>query len=209
MMPFQAMRMRGAGSVTFATWSASDGATQLPLGVNNRQVSAVYSALTAGFYYLRRATMGKSSGKWYWETTVVTHTSGNTFYVTPALVLSSHFTTSPDTATYPGLASDSIGGPYIGSDGNTYKGGVGVSVGTGSATIRHRLDMDAGTYSQAKDGGSFVTVATGLTGTYYPAIFARKAVGYTGTMTLTSNVNFGQNAFTYSVPSGYNPGVYT
>lgn len=58
-------------SVTYATWNPSDKSANVTL--SNGNLTATITANTA--FYGARATIGKSSGKWYWEQTVSDTTS--------------------------------------------------------------------------------------------------------------------------------------
>jgi hypothetical protein len=199
------------GPGDYAILNPSDKASVLTLASNN-QLTVNWAGTTGGIYYLVRATQGKSSGKWYWETSLNGQGTGtDARYVTAALILAGYALTSPNTSTYPGLSSDSVGGPFFRSDVRTYKNAVG-STALGSmftsGIVRHALDMDAGTYQQALNAGSFVTVATGLSGTYFPALVARRGTSGSTSGDTGASANFGASAFSYSVPSGYNAGVF-
>lgn len=210
-MPFHAIRLRRAGPlITYATLNPSDKGDDTGIVLSGGNLIATVGLTpTAGRYYLARSTMGKSSGKWYWETFVERYGPGGNNYSYGSCVLcNSSYLMEQTSANYPGLTSDVAGGPYF-LDG-TYVGGVSVKAfptGT-NATIRHKLDMDAGTYEQAFDSGSFTTVMTGLSGSLFPASMAREGSEPPGAKGFSIH-NFGQSSFAYSVPSGFNPGVFT
>jgi hypothetical protein len=201
---------------TYATLNPSDKAAISVLSNNNLTFTVSNNDATAGIYYMVRGTQGVSSGKWYWETAIFgAGSGGNTYYTSGALLRSDYALVSPNTSTYPGSTAISVGGPFHMSDVKTYQNAVG-SAALGSATaagttrlLRHRLDMDAGTYEQALDGGSWVTVATGLTGTYFPSLMFREGTsGGAAGQSAAATANFGASAFSYEVPSGFNAGVF-
>jgi len=131
-----------------------------------------------------RATLGVSTGKWYWE-------------VSPdATSLLGIATAQATLASYVG--SDSYGwGIY--SNGYKYTGGSGVSYGssfTSGDIIGVALDLDAGTLVFYKNGVSQGAAFTGLAGgPYFPAI---------GHQDMDASINFGQRDFEYTPPTGFN-----
>ena len=58
-------------SITYATWNPSDKGTNITLSNGNLTVAKG----NAGWESVR-ATIGVSSGKWYWEVTANTYVSG-------------------------------------------------------------------------------------------------------------------------------------
>lgn len=182
------------GAKAYTVWNALDKTANCTLSGGNLIATA---ATTVNFNAVR-AVLGLSAGQHYWET-VHNFASGNF----AAGVCTSAFTMSATTLGADG-AGLSAAGPRA-SDGvcfykNANTGDAGTIV-TGSR-VRHWLDMDAGTYKAAIGAGSWVTVATGLTGTWFPV--AQFQVS-------TQNVvaNFGASAFTYAVPTGAQAGLYT
>jgi len=171
-------------AVTYATWNPSDKAPNVTL--SNGNLTAV--GLSSGDCV--RATVGKSSGKWYWEvTTAGTINSFGVGVTTSGTTITIAFT---DAATGYGVID-------IGWKGNngSYTAGYTSAYSTGDI-MGILLDMDAGTIEIRRNGVANSVMFSGLTGTFYPAV-----QGYTN---LTAN--FGASAFTYSVPSGYNSGLY-
>jgi hypothetical protein len=130
------------------------------------------------------ATIGMSSGKWYWEVTCI---SGA--YM---IGISKDVTPITDWQTTNGLA-------YYGSNGQKYTNSAGAAYGATFTTgdvIGLALDMDAGTLVFYKNGTSQGTAFTGITGTYFASL---QNPGANGTMSF----NFGQRAFAYTAPSGF------
>ena len=154
------------------------------------------------------ATIGVSSGKWYWELNA-NHNGAEIVGITNI---------SDYTGKHPGQASGSWG--YYSDDGNKYVEGTASSYGASYTTgdiIGFALDMDAGTLVAYKNNSSQGTLASSLTGDIYPAIGDGASNG------TTNNVfNFGQDSsfagnetaqgntdgngigdFYYAPPSGY------
>ena len=131
------------------------------------------------------ATIGMSSGKWYWEVTCI---SGGPYMIG----ISKDVTPITDWQTTNGLA-------YFGSNGQKYTNSAGTAYGATFTTgdvIGLALDMDAGTLVFYKNGTSQGTAFTGITGTYFASL---QNPGANGTMAF----NFGQRVFANTAPSGF------
>lgn len=138
-------------------------------------------------------TLAISSGKWYWETQITAAAQNG---AASGIV---------GTGFNPNANADS--GFYFGATGYGYRcdgNKINNSTGPGSSygatyttndIIGVALDLDAGTLTFYKNGTSQGTAYTGLSGSFYPAIY-----GYTST---NYYVNFGQRAFAYTAPSGF------
>lgn len=183
----QMLMAMGVVPTTYATWNPSDKGSGCTLSNGNLTVSASgYS--NSGV----RATIGKSTGKWYWELTVV---SGS--YNLASV--------GPNTWSLAASAMSGCWG-YLQATGDAYNnsnGGVtyGATWTTAGDVIGVALDMTNGTVTMYKNGSSQGTMASGLSGTFYPT-------WSTGNNAASLTANFGASAFAYSVPSGYNSGVY-
>lgn len=182
------------GAKTYAAWNAADKTANCTLSGGNLTATA---AATAN-YNAARATIGISAGQHYWETT---HN-----FAAGTVTLAGICTAAFAMATT-GIGTDAGGlsasGPR--TDGNCYfKNVVAGDAGTvaNGTLVRHHLDMDSGTYRVAIGAGSFVTVATGLTGTWF-------AVAQFQTNAHAVVANFGATAFTYAAPVDALSGVYT
>ena len=135
-----------------------------------------------------RATMGVSSGKWYWE---FEHLGGNASHGIQKA--------SSDLGSFPG-GSDADGiswfvGGNIYRDGSTsaYSGttyAVGDCIGTA-------LDLDTGTLTFYKNGVSQGVAASGLTGEWFPAF------GSSNVSVVSLVANFGQTKFKYAAPTNF------
>lgn len=180
-------------STTYATWNPSDKGGGVVLSNGNLTASVSTTPTDGGCV---RSTIGKSSGKWYWEIT-----ANSTQYTTVAVM---NGTDSVASGTFPGAGPG--GYMYYGLSGTKYNNGGSTSYGASFAIsdiIGVKLDMTAGTIEFLKNNVSQGVAFTGLSGTMYAA---------TGNYTINVNLctaNFGATAFTYSVPSGYNAGLYT
>lgn len=186
----------GAGTA-YATWSPTDLAASLTLSNGNLTVTNTSGSGSIS-YRTGRATIGKTAGKWYWEVTINDLTNSAGFI---GVALSSQSLTN-----FIGVSGG--GWSYQATNGNCNSNGS-VAYGTSWTTgdvIGVALNVDAGTVTFYKNGTSLGTIqAAGCTsvtgGTVYPA-YTEGRNGHQFT------ANFGASAFTYSVPSGYNPGVF-
>jgi hypothetical protein len=138
------------------------------------------------------STIGMTSGKWYAEMTVTTAGTES----------SCGIATQPDVVgAYVGNNTNSWG--YYNSNGEKYNNSIGVTYGATYTTgdvIGIAFDADAGTLIFYKNNTSQGTAFTGLTsGPYYFAISGRTS----GTPNNCS-INFGQQPFVYTPPTGFN-----
>jgi hypothetical protein len=154
------------------------------------------SASSASTTTVVLATIGVSSGKWYWEY-MQTSTTGADLCLSG---LARDNVTLTATQSYIGM--DSNGWGYYGT-GWTYHNAVanqtyGATYGNNDV-IGVAFDADAGTLVFYKNGVSQGTAYTGLTsGPYFPAF------GDGGSTTnIAQNVNFGQQPFKYTPPTGF------
>ena len=149
-------------------------------------------AVTAGFsttYAKPLGTIGMSSGKWYWETTIVAVGSAAAVGVGDGSV--------PSTTTGLGGAAGELS--YV-SNGQKYTNAVASAYGatyTTNDVIGVAYDADAGSITFYKNNTSQGTI-TGLSGTKFPGVSA------TGGTAQQYAVNFGQRSFTYTPPTGFN-----
>jgi hypothetical protein len=140
------------------------------------------------------ATMGVSSGKWYWEV------SGTTANEQLHGVAKLPVATTANVTPYLSLIPDSYG--YYSANGNkTSYSAVSASYGSSYTTndvVGVALDMDAGTITFYKNNVSQGVAFTGLSGTFAPAFSANG-----NSSGITVNCNFGQRPFAYTAPSGF------
>lgn len=134
---------------------------------------------------LVKATIGISSGKWYWE---CIQTAGTNAMFGLATIDS--------TNSFCGGGTTSWG--YYGGAGTKWYNNSGTAYGSSFTTndvIGVAFDADAGTLVFYKNNTSQGTAFTGLTGSIYtPAA---------GNGSNTSVFNFGQRSFAYTPPSGF------
>lgn len=175
-------------SRSYATWNPSNVKTGTTLTNSN---------LTMSVGGLGVATLGKSSGKWYWEVSM----DSNTQYPCVGICTSAF---NVNSRSFPGDDANSWG--YYGYDGGKYTSNTYTAYGAAYASstpqvIGVALDMDAGTVTFYKNGVSQGQAFSGLSGTIYPA--NGMAISTTGTQT----ANFGQTPFAYPAPAGFK-GLY-
>ena len=181
----------GASAAAYTTWNPSDKSSAITLSAGNLVVThaAVDSVASV------RSTVGKSSGKWYWEVTMTALGGNNNSLI--GVMRSSTPVTS-----YPG--ADTAGYSYYGLGGTKYYNAVSTTYGatyTVGDVIGVALDMDAGTLTFYKNNVSQGVAFTWLSGTYYAAhgcYYSNEAI----------SANFGASALTYSPPAGFNAGLY-
>lgn len=181
-------------ATTFAAWDTLNKDTQIDLSNSNLTATGNSNAR----FGVVLGTIGKSSGKWYWEYTVDTIDGlGNSIWGVGGF--------GTTLTTYVGHDADGYGNyPNTGSGANKVNNNSFQAYGNSAVTgdiIGISLDMDAGEISISINGVDQGVMYTGLTGTLYPA-FSTNVIGNAVT------ANFGQSAFVYSVPSGYNAGLY-
>lgn len=134
------------------------------------------------------ATMGVSSGKWYWE--VKPDSSFVMVGITPL--------SSVPVNTWPGQPGPQALG-YYSNNGQKYNNGTGSAYGatwTSADLIGIALDMDAGTLTFYKNGTSQGVAFSSLTGTYFPILGGPNAYN-------SGHINFGQRPFEQTPPSGH------
>lgn len=177
---------------TYATWNPADKGANATLSGGNLSI-VTYANSSA------RATVGVSSGKWYWE---ITRTAGLDALAGVGSATAAVFASGG--SAYPG--ADAQGWSYYSNDGSKFHSGSSSAYGAAwaiGAVVGVALDMDAGTLTFYKNGVSQGVAATGLTGTMYPMIGGASNGG-----TSSASANFGATAFAYSVPSGFNAGIF-
>lgn len=177
-------------AITYATFNPADTNANVTLSGGNLVASP-----NSGSWGTTRTTISKTSGKWYWEYTL----SGASMSVMSGSALSTFVLSNPLGTT---VTSDAWG--YF-VNGQKYYNNVNTAYGaayTYGDVISVLLDMDAGSIAFYKNGVAQGTAFTGLSGSMFGAV---SVVTSGGSVT----ANFGASAFNYSVPSGYNAGLYT
>jgi hypothetical protein len=177
------------GSVTYATWNPADKAAGITLSGSD----LIATASDADIYAVR-STIGKSSGKWYFEYTVTAAPANSTSY---------GIKTSGEANTV--LVGDTTGGYGYNDVGQKKYNAIDTAYGAAPANgtvIGVLLNMDDLEISFRHNNTSYGVAFTVTAATY----FAAMSSGY-GANQVTAN--FGASAFVYSVPAGYNSGLYT
>ena len=142
-----------------------------------------------------RASIGVTSGKWYWEVTLVDATA-SAGGKRAAIGIANQ---NKDVSTWVGADANSWS--FVTDTGNKATNGSGTAYcpacGTGDI-IGVALDADNGTLVFYKNGTSLGTAFSGLTSgnTYFPAISMAVA-------SAQSAANFGQRPFAYTPPTGF------
>jgi hypothetical protein len=138
------------------------------------------------------ATIGVSSGKWYWEVLTVAIGGGKSHVI--------GVDSDANASGADGLISAGNRYSYASFNGNKYSGATSSAYGATydvGDTVGVALDMDNGSITFYKNGVSQGVAFTGLSGAYYPAI------SDTGGGNVTLTANFGQRPFAYTAPSGF------
>lgn len=186
MMQVIAALMKKASAAVYATWNPADKGANVSLSNGNLTALNV-----AGSNELVRSTLGKSTGKWYWELTVGA--------VRQDLGVAN---ASESLTTFTGASANSTG---YNSSGSIFRNSsvlASVAAYAPGDVIGIALDMTAGTVAFYKNNVLQYT-ATGLTGTMYAA------GGGTSSSPSSVTANFGATALVYSPPAGFNAGLYT
>jgi hypothetical protein len=201
----------------YASWSSTNKSSNITLSNNN----LTFRGGTVNKFGTGIATIGKSSGKWYWEITI------NTPAGTALGGLVGACNWIPDSANTKNVWQN-LQGAGISNNGTVpclrlWISGAG-PITSGSCitslvnndVISFALDMDSPTKSLKiyKNGIQHGITITGLTGTWYPACMSQGTV-----ITAGGTANFGQNAWSTNptvtstrntlFAAGYNQGVYT
>jgi hypothetical protein len=189
--------LTSATAANFAVLNPLDYSNGAPI---NGNLALSNSASTN--YYGARATFGLSSGKWYWEQTIVTLSTQNASnaQIDGGVCLSTYTLSS-------GIGSAGSWGfqNSNGSATNSWKfdNGTGTNTFTifGAGDIAgFALDMGAGTLAVYRNNTLQFTCSTSLAGnTVFPVGWAYAASGQSASCA----INFGQRPFTYTPPTGF------
>ena len=183
---------------TYATWNPADKHADITLSEGNLK------ATNSGSWRSVRATIGKGSGKHYFEVTLTDVTYLSIGLATAAAALTS----------YPG-ASD-YGCSY--DRGVIYRTPTGIFATNGKsgpdpaagAILCIAFDCDAGKMWFGVNG-TWIGSGNPAAGTDWSLSFPAGTTLFpaAGVQTANCTANFGASAFTYTVPSGFNSGIYT
>jgi hypothetical protein len=192
--------LTGAAAFAAATWNSADKGSNVALSGGD-----LVATTSSTSNHAVRSTISKTTGKWYWEVTIGSGTV-NRIGVANATFSVSAGSGSPNSslglATH-SLAVDRAGSVWVPNGGGTTIGSIGAM--TEGDVVCIALDMDNGTVAFRKNAGTFLTVS----GANVPtgAIFA--AVGQYDGSDDVMTANFGASPFAFTVPTGFNEGLYT
>ena len=170
--------------------SASNYATLNPLDSAGGVISDGNLSATQTATGRKKSTIGVSSGKWYWEVTA--KSSGDLMIGASSVTLSA-------AGAIVGSAANDYG--YYSTNGQKYTNGTSSAYGatyTTNDVIGVALDLNSGTITFYKNNTSQGTAFTGVSGTLTPAVSSGGAAG------ASFAINFGQQPFTYTPPTGFN-----
>ena len=180
-------------SATFATWSATDKSSSVSLSNGD------LTAMASSYQVAARATIGKSTGRWYWEVTV--DNTSSSYAAVGVLTMSALFDYGlGNSSIAPGIGFSPSGSISVssGSSGSAcgYASGnvIGVALDLVSRAIYFSVNglWQGGADPAASTGG----LALGISGeSMYPAV----SLGVGDVLT----VNFGQGPFAHAAPSGF------
>ncbi|MFF2090182.1 SPRY domain-containing protein [Paenibacillus sp. NPDC058174] len=172
--------------MTLVTWDITNKGSSVLLTNNNM------TAMVPNLSNTARASVGRNSGKWYWEITFNALRNVMVGIVNSAAGVEQTY----NSIYHRGIYSFS-GNKIIGPTGQPYGSSFGAA-----DTIGILLNLDQGTIEFLKNNTSFGIAFSDLLtlGTVYPSITAASGSGG-GTV----NANFGATPFKYTVPLGYSP----
>lgn len=170
---------------TYATWNPSDKNAAVTLSGGNLVAACTAAGATV------RATVGKSSGQWYWEVTL----SGSGYWFLGVANTTQALSSQLGTPNSTGVQSNDY---YYNS--STSGPGTGYTLVSGNV-IGFGLDADAKTLKIYQDNVLRITIGAIQAGTVYPAVS-----GYSGTEVYTAN--FGATPFVYNPLPAYNQGIF-
>lgn len=190
--------------IEFATWNALVNAANITFSGGDLDVTP--SAFHATAWNCALCLYVKDYGQWYWETT---HTFSGTGDVVAGICnIDFNLLTQPGLAFSPTPPVEySVAGPDKNGDCR-FNGAITASLGalTSGDVVRHWLDLDAGIYRVAVNGGAWVTMTDAIPsgGGYFPVVGFLKPAGSTASCL----ANFGASAFAYTPPDGARAGFY-
>lgn len=181
-------------SYTYATMNPSDKSANISLSGGNLVVNRNGGAGVV------RATIGKASGKWYWEATITAGASPDCFLgvANATAVLTGN------------LGANVNGWSVVMDDGGYYNNGaIGLTGGTTFPAVAgdvfgFELDCGAGTFTVYRNNTALTPnpLFTNVQGQFvYPAMSEQAN-------DITVTYNFGSSAFTYTGHTGFNQGIY-
>lgn len=201
--------LMGGGSITYPTWSATNKSSNIVLSNGNLTYRG-----TAGQTGIGIATVGKSSGKWYWEVTIDSASASSleiagVTTVVPTSGNISRLGVVSTSIAYRGNASSYCYLKNVTGSFTTQGSGCNTDF-TAGTVLSCALDMDNLTFTMYIDGTQINVAVTGLgAGTWYPACQSDGSAG-------RGTANFGQNSWSGTTSTirgtlagaGYTIGIY-
>lgn len=195
----QALTSYWAVAKTYATWNPSDINWFITLSNWNLTATSTSSAS----YWKYRATIWKSSGKWYWE---ITHNDVTTSWwqdwvwtLTASLSTGSELWNDANAWVYREYDYGGWSGDYW--HNASFTSFTPTSTPVVTDVFWYALDMDAGILYFYKNNILQSSLATWITGTIYP-------MASIWVNTKASTANFWATTMAYTAPSGYNQWLY-
>lgn len=196
----------GVAGPTYATIDPSNKGGMLLTNGN-----LTFKGTGGGGFQMASATISKNSGKWYWEMTIVTPTGrfdaicGIINYQPGNSALGTFGESTPKNVLWYGGEVGAADAISVNFGSSTYQGtGTLASQQTIGQVIGMALDLGAGTMIFYVNGVQFATTITSIpTDTWWPAGYSNS-----GNALESGTFNFGASSFAYTVPSGYNAGVF-
>lgn len=188
----------GASGSPYATWSTTNKSGNITLSGGNLTFTGNSSGVGIGI-----ATIGKSSGKWYWEVTINQKNTLSTEMIGVSFIIP----LSGNAQALGAVSTNTIGWrgfPWLVGNNGTHSGSG--SAGTTQAAgqvIGIALDRGGGTCAFYLNNAIEFTVTGMAAGVWYPACSSDA-----GTPPGVGTANFGNTPFVYTPPAGFNPGVY-
>jgi len=147
------------------------------------------------------ATIGMTTGKFYWEVTVISLTSSPGNAEIGISNTTENSSVSSGIGYYPGYTANGWGYENTGNKNNNSVGTVYGATYTTNDVIGIAFDVTAGSLTFYKNGASQGVAFSSLPATtYFPAVGDGSTAG-----TVTYAGNFGQQPFTYTAPTGFLP----
>ncbi len=178
-------------SVTYATFNPSDKSANITLSGWDLTMSNATNAWSCA-----RATIGKSSWKWYWE--ITNSTTSNSYWSRgigkATATLSNHVWFDANAWWW---YNDGVSTLKFNNNSSSSYGSLSAS----GVVIWFALDMDTGTLTCYKNNVSQWVMYSSLSGTFYP-----QCAVYWAWPTITAN--FWASTMAYTAPSGYNQWLY-
>lgn len=203
------MRLIDGAGITYATWSPTNKSSNITLSNGNLTFTGI-----AGNTGIGIATVGKSSGKWYWEITVDSASAVGLEYagvtnVVPVSGNTSRLGVVTNSIAYRGNASSYCYLKNVTGSFATQGTGCNTDV-VKNMVLSFALDMDNLKFTEYLNGTQIDVAVTGLpAGTWYPAC---QSDGQRNSGT----ANFGQNSWSGTTATlrstlaglGYTIGIY-